>query len=88
MILLVLPPTLTPCLTLSSWFLSTVRERQEEQEKEEEEEKEWSSSKSSSKSDWNEWKSEQASGKMLEEGPNHVTALQNRTKNLIKQGSV
>ena len=54
--------------------LSTVRERQEEQEKDVEEEKDCSSSKSS-KSDWNEWNSEQASGKMLEEGPNHVTAL-------------
>jgi len=64
-------PCLTPCLTLSC-FLSTVSERQEEQEKEVVEEKECSSS----KSDWNEWNSEQASGKMLEEGPNHVTALQ------------
>ena len=70
---------------LSSLFLSTVRERQEEQEKEVEEEKDGSSSKysSSSKSDWNEWNSEQASGKMLEEGPNHVTALK-RVGKLVK----
>ena len=54
--------------------LSTVRERQEEQEKDVEEEKDCSSSKSS-KPDWNERNSEQASGRMLEEGPNHVTAL-------------
>ena len=75
-------PTLTPCLTLSSLFLSTVRERQEEQEKDVEEEKDCSSSKSSN-SVWNEWNSEQASGRMLEEGPSHVTALKKFHK--IKQ---
>ena len=49
---------------------STVRERQEVQEKAEE-----GKEASSSKSDWTEWNSEQACGRMLEEGPSHVNAL-------------
>ena len=49
---------------------STVRERQEVQEKAEEEKEA-----SSSKSDWTEWNSEQARGRLLEEGPSHVNAL-------------
>ena len=59
-----------------------MRERQEEQEKDVEEEKDCSSSKSSN-SVSNEWNSEQASGRMLEEGPSHVTALKKFHK--IKQ---
>ena len=55
-----------------------MRERQEEQEKD-------CSSSKSSKSDWNEWNSEQASGKMLDEGPNHVTALKNGIMSQLKQ---
>ena len=56
--------------------LSIIRERQEEQGKEEEKEKEVSSSsKWTSSGDWAEWKSEQACGKMLEEGPSQVIAL-------------